>query len=113
MREEVRNAWKVLDSLPPTNLFKRTEHLASDHLRAGDAGLYDMLLHKQEQAYTIPNMLEMVNMSALHFVEFSEPDERLNTNYRWFIKDSTLLENLDDLSVPDQMAIGEILSGNS
>ena len=109
----MRNAWKVLDSLPPTNLFKRTEHLASDHLRAGDAGLYDMLLHKQDQAYTIPNMLEMVNMSGLHFVEFSEPDERLNTNYRWFIKDSTLLENLDNLSVPDQMAIGEILSGNS
>jgi len=112
MREEVRNAWKILDSLPPTNLFKRTEHLATDHLRAGDAGLYDMLLHKQDKAFTIPHMLEMVNMSALHFAGFSEPDERLNTNYRWFIKDSALLKNLDRLSVFDQMGIGEILSGN-
>ena len=113
MREEVRNAWKILDSLPPTNLFKRTEHLATDHLRAGDAGLYDMLLHKQDKAFAIPHMLEMVNMSALHFAGFSEPDERLNTNYRWFIKDSALLKNLDRLSVFDQMGIGEILSGKN
>jgi len=111
-KEEVRNAWKILEILPPTNLFKRTEHLAPDHLKAGDAGLYDMLLHKQDQAYTIPDMMEMINRSNLHFDGFAEPDARLNSNYGWFIKDKALLDSLDKLSNIDQMAIGELMSGN-
>jgi len=112
LEEEVRNAWKILDVLPPTNLFKRTEHLAPDHLQAGDAGLYDSLLIKRDQAYSIPDIMEMINMSGLHFLAFSEPDERLGTNYRWFVKDPALLTLLDNLSNTEQLAVGEIMTGN-
>ena len=111
MEEEVRNAWRILEVLPPTNIFKRTEHLAPDHLQAGDAGLYDSLLIKRDQAYSIPGIMEMINMSGLHFLAFSEPDERLSTNYRWFVKDPVLLALLDNLSSTEQLAVGEIMSG--
>ena len=112
MEEEVSNAWKMLEVLPSTNLFKRTEHLAPDHLQAGDSGLYDSLLIKRDQAYTIPGILEMVNMSGLHFLGFSEPDERLSTNYRWFVKDPVLLTLLDRMVYTEQLAVGEIIAGN-
>lgn len=112
MKEEVSNAWKILEILPPTNLFKRTENIAPDHLRAGDAGLYDLLLHKQDQAYTLPDMMEMINMSGLHFVTFAEPVARLSMNYSWYVKDRHLLETLDVFPFTDQLAIGELMSGS-
>jgi len=111
-KEEVSNAWKILDILLPTNLFKRTENLAPDHLKAGDAGLYDLLLHKQDQAYTMPDMMEMINMSGLHFVAFAEPAARLSMNYNWYLRDIHLLETLGALPLIDQLAIGELISGN-
>lgn len=111
-KEEVSNAWKILEILPPTNLFKRTENIAPDHLRAGDAGLYDLLLHKQDQAYTLPDMMEMINMSGVHFVAFAEPVARLSMNYSWFLKDKHLLETLGAFPAIDQLAIGELISGN-
>jgi len=110
-KEEVVNAWKILNMLPSTNLFKRTEHLTPDHLRSGDAGLYDLLLHKQDQAYSMPEMVDMISKSDLHFVEFAEPDSRLSMNYRWFVKDKSLLDVLGHIPEIDQLAVGELMSG--
>ena len=111
-KEEVVNAWKILNMLPSTNLFKRTEHLTPDHLRSGDAGLYDLLLHKQDQAYSMPEMVDMISKSDLHFVEFAEPDSRLSMNYRWFVKDKSLLDVLGHIPEIDQLAVGELMSGD-
>ena len=53
-QRRIANAREVLNSLPPSNWFKRGEaDLYHDHKDLGDAGLYDLLLHAQDRAYTI------------------------------------------------------------
>jgi hypothetical protein len=47
-----------LDALPATNSFIRGEDLHQDHRAGGDAGLYDLLLHPQDRAYTVPEIYE-------------------------------------------------------
>src|SRR5437588_8853312 len=41
--------------LPTTNLFRRNPYL-NDHVTGGDAGLYDLLLHSIDRAYTVPEI---------------------------------------------------------
>ena len=48
----------TLAALPATNWFMRGEELHQDHRAGGDAGLYDLLLHPQDRAYTVPEVYE-------------------------------------------------------
>jgi ubiquinone/menaquinone biosynthesis C-methylase UbiE len=48
----------TLAALPATNWFLRGEDLHQDHRAGGDAGLYDLLLHPQDRAYTVPEIYE-------------------------------------------------------
>ena len=61
----------ILGNLPATNWFKRGEDLHSDH-KIGDAGIYDLLLHSQDRAYTVPELYEwLVDRHGLH-LRFSD-----------------------------------------
>ena len=56
-QRKIANAREVLDCLPNTNWFKRAEKtLYHDHVDLGDAGLYDLLLHSQDRAYTVDEL---------------------------------------------------------
>jgi len=46
----------TLSALPKTNWFIRGEDLHQDHHSGGDAGLYDLLLHPQDRAFTVPEI---------------------------------------------------------
>ncbi|HQR23000.1 MAG TPA: class I SAM-dependent methyltransferase [Burkholderiaceae bacterium] len=48
----------TLAALPASNWFIRGEDLHQDHRAGGDAGLYDLLLHPQDRAYTVPEIYE-------------------------------------------------------
>jgi SAM-dependent methyltransferase len=48
----------TLAAVPATNWFIRGEDLHQDHKVGGDAGLYDLLLHPQDRAYTVPEIYE-------------------------------------------------------
>ena len=54
---EVRIAMakRLIRFLPTTNLFRRNPYL-NDHVTGGDAGLYDLLLHSIDRAYTVPEI---------------------------------------------------------
>jgi ubiquinone/menaquinone biosynthesis C-methylase UbiE len=54
---EIERTQQILDCLPGTNWFKRGEALYGDH-RNGDAGIYDLLLHPQDRAYTVGQLYE-------------------------------------------------------
>ena len=51
----IENTKQVLQALPRSNWFKRGEDLYQDH-RNGDAGLYDLLLHSRDRAYTVAEL---------------------------------------------------------
>lgn len=59
MPARIANAKQVLASLPKTNWFKRGEDLYQDH-RDGDAGLYDLLLHSRDRAYTVGELYDWI-----------------------------------------------------
>ncbi len=53
-QRKVANARVVLANLPRSNWFKRAEtDLYLDHKNLGDSGVFDLLLHPQDRAYTI------------------------------------------------------------
>ena len=55
--QKIDHTQQILGCLPPTNWFKRGEALYGDH-RNGDAGIYDLLLHSQDRAYTVGELYE-------------------------------------------------------
>lgn len=69
--ERVAQARRLLDRLPPTNWFRRNPFLG-DH-RQSDAGLYDLLLHSRDRAYTVPEFAGLVAAGGLAVAALVEP----------------------------------------
>lgn len=109
IQEEVNNAWKILNSLPPTNWLKRSEGLHTDHERYGDIGLYDLFLHKQDRAYSIPELFDWLNQADLNFIDFS--CSKSDYDPRCYIKDQELLQSVLSKNKQEQYAISELISG--
>lgn len=56
-QRKIANTRDLLDSLPASNWFKRSEHLHHDH-KMGDAGIYDLLLHSQDRSYSVGELYD-------------------------------------------------------
>ena len=107
---KVNNANKVLDGLPESNWFKLAEELHTDHKRFGDIGLYDLFLHSQDRAYTVPELFEWLNAADLNFYGFA--NSALNYDPRRVIKDVDLLKQVLKKTKTVQYAITELITGN-
>jgi len=105
--EQVSVARRLLPALPATNLFVRNPILR-DHT-GSDAELIDLLLHSQDRAFTVPEIVELVDGSALNLVSFIEP---LRYDPATYLKDPALLRRLDDLTAAQQASLAEQLAGN-
>ncbi len=110
--EEVMNGKIVVNSLPTTNWYVRGQDLLADHIHHGDIGLYDMFLHKQDRAYSIPEMYDFIHEAGLNFVEFAEVKERLIIKIENYIKDFSLLAKVKSMPIEKQQAIAELIAGN-
>jgi len=62
-RDRLRRAKAIYARIPDGHPFKTNPHL-SDH-RASDAGFYDLLLHSQDRAFRIGEVLEMLEQAGL------------------------------------------------
>jgi SAM-dependent methyltransferase len=62
-QRKIANTRDLLASLPATNWFKRSEDLHHDH-KAGDAGLYDLLLHSQDRSYSVGELFDWLGGEA-------------------------------------------------
>ena len=56
-QRKIANTRDILASLPPSNWFVRSQDLHHDH-KAGDAGIYDLLLHSQDRAYSVGELFD-------------------------------------------------------
>lgn len=81
------------------------------HVNHGDVGMYDMFLHKQDRAYTVPEIYEFVEKAGLNFVEFNSAHSRVMLNINSYIKNPELLKRLKKMDKVKQQAICEIMSG--
>lgn len=63
----LNNAKEVLAFAPPTNWFLRAGDLFLDHKIWGDAGIYDLLLHSHDRAYTVSELYDWIcDQHGLH-----------------------------------------------
>ncbi|NYE61086.1 SAM-dependent methyltransferase [Duganella sp. 1224] len=69
--DKVAHAKGVLGALPPSNWFKRGEDLHQDH-KIGDAGIYDLLLHSQDRAYTVGEVFDWFGQQHGLHLTFSD-----------------------------------------
>jgi len=109
-QRKIDNAKAVLRALPPTNWFKKGEGLIGDHLKMGDAGIYDMFLHSTDRAYSIGELYGLVESCGLHLVAF-ELRERAILTPGLAYRDRGLLEVLAPLPKRDQQAALELVNG--
>ncbi len=70
--EQVALARRMLAHLPSTNWFLKNPFVG-DHQRVGDAALYDLLLHSQDRAYTVPEVVGLLDAAHLAPTGFVEP----------------------------------------
>ena len=58
LTDELENAKSVLNTLPTRNLFNSVE--MTDHIHMGDSGIYDLLLHHRDIAFSIPEFYRWI-----------------------------------------------------
>ena len=71
--DELKMAKGALESLPKTNWFKKGETSMDDH-KMGDSGIYDLLLHKRDISYTVPQLFQWIEMAGLSTVRYTISD---------------------------------------
>ncbi len=111
-QEEVKNGWEIMNNLPVTNWYHRGKDLLSDHVMFGDVGMYDMFMHKQDRAYTVPQIYQFVEKAKLNFVDFSSAHSRVMLNIAHYVKDAELLKRIQKMDKVKQQAMCEILCGS-
>lgn len=109
------NAKDVLASVPPTNWFARGDDLFIDHKVWGDSGIYDLLLHSRDRAYTVAELYEwMADRHGLH-IELSYPGRGRSIYLPEMVvapEQPAFLASLGALAPRVRHEIAELLAGN-
>ncbi len=106
--ERLATAQKLIGQLPPTNWLRRNPYVG-DHLLAGDAGIYDLLLHTRDRTYTVTEAAALVRKAGLRLVAFIEP---VRYEPRLYLRDPALVAKLDRFNWLQRCAFAEFLCGN-
>jgi len=115
MHSRVENCGKILDLLPETHWFTHEIRLTPNWKYKKPIELYDLFLHSQDRAYTVPELYEYVESNDLHLQHLClyGSDERGNHVYDpvSYIKDTKLLGVIMEMPERERQAIAELLHG--
>ncbi len=106
--ERIAAARRLLAALPPTNRLQRNPFVG-DHLNAGDAGLFDLLLHARDRAYRVPEVAALTAGAGLRIAGWAAPaayDPLLH------VHDPALRRRLEAMAPLERAAFAELLTGN-
>ncbi len=104
--ERLALAKRLVARLPATNWFARNP-LVGDH-RDSDAGLYDLLLHSRDRAFTVPEIYALAESCGLAVTGFIEP---VRYDPAFYLGDPKLRARLSGLAPPERAALAEELAG--
>ena len=104
--DRVALARRLLAALPETNWFNRNP-LLQDH-KDSDAGLYDLLLHSQDRAYTVPELKALTEGAGLAISGLVPP---LRYDPAAYVHEPRLRRSFAGLSTLDRAALAEELTG--
>ncbi|SEO74529.1 Methyltransferase domain-containing protein [Rhodospirillales bacterium URHD0017] len=108
LEDRIAMTKRLIRFLPTTNLFRRNPYL-NDHVTGGDAGLYDLLLHSCDRAFTVPDIGAMAQNSGLRVVAFLEPVRYEPATY---MSDPIIARMASSLPLVERAAFAERLAGN-
>ena len=108
LEDRLAMARRLVRFLPTTNLFRRNPYL-SDHVTGGDAGLYDLLLHSCDRAYTVPEIGDLAVQAGLRVVAFLEPVRYEPATY---MSDPVIARQASSLPLIERATFAEQLAGN-
>ncbi|MBS0520372.1 MAG: methyltransferase [Proteobacteria bacterium] len=108
IEDRIAMAKRLIRFLPTTNLFRRNPYL-NDHVTGGDAGLYDLLLHSCDRAYTVPEIGKLAADAGLRVVAFLEPVRYEPSTY---MSDPVISRQASSLPLMERAAFAERLAGN-
>ena len=97
MKNELKAAKDILKILPDDHWFRHFQF--SDVNTMGDIGIYDLLLHKRDVSYTIPDLYEWVQRGGYKFVDHSLPENRLSLSITILINDNVLFKKLGKMQI--------------
>ncbi len=99
---------RLIADLPETNWLRRNPDLSS--LEPGDdAGLFDLLLHSRDRAYTVAQVADLVSGAGLSLSGFIEPARYDPATY---LRDKTLRGRAAKLGWLEACTLAENLCGN-
>ncbi|WP_137127075.1 bifunctional 2-polyprenyl-6-hydroxyphenol methylase/3-demethylubiquinol 3-O-methyltransferase UbiG [Roseomonas sp. HF4] len=103
--EIAKRLWR---QLPETNWLRRNPWI-TDHVKGGDAGLYDLLLNPRDVAFDIPALAALLDGAGLEIRCLVEP---FRYDPEAFLTDPRLRERIADLSLVQRAALAEAACGN-
>lgn len=107
-RARIALARRLYDDLPESNWLRQNAYVG-DHLAGGDAGLYDLLLHARDRAYTVPEIATLVAGAGLAVTGFIEPALYDPASY---LTDDGLRDRVAALPWIERCAFAELLAGS-
>jgi hypothetical protein len=113
IEEKIANTKKILGNLPEKNWFRHCEDFITDH-KHSDTGIYDLLLHSQDRAYTVDEVYDFVESAGLTLMRFRSKKAKASVVYspENYIKDPVLAEKVSQYEPRQRQAIAELLAGN-
>lgn len=105
--EQVGLARRLIEDLPESNWLRRNPFLG-DRRTESDADLYDLLLHSQDRAYRVPQILAMLDEAGLALAAFIEPAKYQPATW---LGDAAILQRAALLPEAKQWALAEDVAG--
>ncbi len=106
--ERIETARHLLDQLPETSWFRRNPHVG-DHAQLGDPGIYDLLLHRRDRSYSVPELMQLLQQGGMRPVNFVDPVRYEPSVY---FTDPLLVEKTRALNWVQRSAFAELLVGS-
>lgn len=111
--QKIANTMHMLDHLPKTNWFQFNRWIPQVDIDYGKAGVYDMLLHSHDRAYTVPEFYEFVENEGLNVVTLNGNIQMGKQEYnpKCYVRDPQLIRQFGLLPLREKQAVAEILCG--
>lgn len=113
IQKKIDNTKTLLKTLPSGNWFNFFANEWAFEMKT-DIGIYDLLLHPQDRAYTVPELYDYVEKSGLVIHKLLITDHVLADvlfQPETFIRDPAILASVKQLSFKEQAAICELMFG--
>lgn len=114
LQTQVDNTRALMQNMPNSNWFLKSPPDIINET-ASDIGLFDLLLHPQDRAYSVPELYEFIEKQGLQLLQLWPENLAMGLNYynpAMYLRDEGLRARAAALPLRDQQALAELLNGH-